>query len=345
MALRFPRFQRFVLRGPLIWRISSLARFMNAAIAVAARRLTHGPLLPSWCFEHEFTTYFFRAQCDVAYGLASAGRIAECRQAIDSLVFRMPALRQVRSAPERAGPVPGQWFVAAKPGPVGLYFHGGGYCLYPAITNNLIAALTAAVGGRCFVPNYRLAPEHLFPAQLEDARQCYRWMLERGVEPTQMFVAGDSAGGHLVLSLLLALGDARLPMPAAAVAMSPWIDPANSGDSMRANEAFDWMTKDMADLLGLWAGAGTGRDQPLFRLMSADLAALPPTLIQYGQAELFRDMIEQFRTRHAGAGQITFEAWPDMNHNFQGFGHLVSQSEDALARIASFVAGRCAVPG
>ena len=345
MALRFPRFQRFVLRGPLIWRLRSLARFISAAIVAAARRLTRGPLLPSWCFEHEFTTYFFRAQCDAAYGLASAGGIEECRQAIDSLVFRMPPLRQVRIAPERAGPLPGQWFAAARPGPVALYFHGGGYALYPAMTDNLIAALTSAVGGRCFVPNYRLAPEHPFPAQLEDALQCYRWMLQQGVLPSRMFVAGNSAGGHLALSLLLSLGDARLPMPAAAVAMSPWIDPGNSGESMRTNEAFDWMTKDMADLLGLWAGAASGRDHPLFRLMSADLTALPPTLIQFGQAELFRDMIDEFQRRHAGASQITFEAWPDMNHNFQGFGHLVGQSEDALARIASFVAGRCAVPG
>ena len=107
MALRFPRFQRFVLRGPVAWQIGSLGRFLRAALAVAWRRLWRGPLMPSWCFEQEFSTGFFRAQCDVAYALASAGRTGECRRAIDSLVFQMPPLRQVRITPEHEAPVPG----------------------------------------------------------------------------------------------------------------------------------------------------------------------------------------------------------------------------------------------
>lgn len=337
-----PRFQRFVLRGPPLLQLQSLTRFVRSAVAVTVGRLVRGPLLPSWSYEVEFTTHFFKSQCDAAYRLASAGKVAECRQTIDGLIFRTTSLREVAISPDIVAPVPGQWFASKRPGPVVLYLHGGGFAFFPAMTDNLIAALALAVGGRTFVPHYRLAPEHPYPAQLDDALKSYRWLLDQHVPPSRLVLAGDSAGGHLVLCLLMALRDTGLPLPAAAVALSPWIDPGNRGDSMLANERYDWMTKAMADQLGAWAGASGERSHPLFRLLEADLSALAPVLIQSGGVEIFHDMIEAFRARHAVANDVTFDLWPEMNHDFQGFGDLVAESKQALDRIASFVSTHCA---
>src|ERR1700689_1952231 len=112
MLPKFPKFQPFVLKGPTIWRLRSLVALAKSVVAVTARRLTRGPLLASWSYELELATHLFRAQCGAAVRLASAGKVAECRQAIDGLVFRLPALRNVQILAETAAPVPGQWFVA-----------------------------------------------------------------------------------------------------------------------------------------------------------------------------------------------------------------------------------------
>jgi len=344
MLSRFPRFQKFALKGPIVWRARSLLQFAISLGCVTVRRLARGPLLASWTYELELATHFFKAQGIAAFRAASAGKVDTCRQVIDSLTFQLPALASVHIVVEHAAPMPGKWFIARRPGPTALYFHGGGYAFYPAMTDNLAAAVSAAIGGRTFVPQYRLAPEHPFPAQLDDGLRSYRWLLEQGVMPSQLVVIGDSAGGHLALSVLLALHDAGLPSPAAGIAISPWVDPSNSGDSMQANGSFDWMTRDMADQLGKWAGAAGGSEHPLFWPMQADLKALPPVLVQSGGAEIFRDMIEDFRVRAEDAGaNVAFETWPDMNHNFQGFGSLLGESGQALDRMASFVAARCAL--
>jgi acetyl esterase/lipase len=111
---------------------------------------------------------------------------------------------------------------------------------------------------------------------------------------------------------------------------------------MQGNAPFDWMTPELADQLGAWLGAAGGRDHPLYRPMTADLTGLAPLLIQSGEVEIFRDMIESFRSRavHADA-DIVFQAWPDMNHNFQCFGDLLSESRAALDKITAFVSTRC----
>src|SRR5690348_15019449 len=129
-----PRFQKFVLRGPPLLRLRCLARFARAAVAVTLRRLVRGPRLPSWSYEVEFTTRFFQSQCDAVERLAAEGRVAECRLAIDGLVFRMASLRAVAIAREPAAPMPAQWFASGRPGPTVLYLHGGGFAFYPAMT-------------------------------------------------------------------------------------------------------------------------------------------------------------------------------------------------------------------
>jgi epsilon-lactone hydrolase len=331
-------FKLLSLNGSIGLRAGSLWRLTLATVSVLLRRLRHGRLRPSWTLAFEIGTRFFQAQDARVRAAAASGDVAHCRAIADSLVFYRPMLNDVRIKTEPR--VPGIWFVAPRPGPTVLYFHGGGYAFYPKMTDNIIAAVVIATGGRALVPNYPLAPEHPFPAQLDAARRAYRWLLE-SVRPEQIIVAGDSAGGHLALMLLLTLND--LPKPAAAVAISPWTDPRNGGASADANSVYDWMSPAMGDQLARWAGSEFTDNASLTEWPDVrDLAALPPLLVHAGDAEIARDMILQFcaRAKHAGA-PVTCRVWPDMNHNFHGFGEMMPQSRDALIEIGAFTAKHC----
>jgi acetyl esterase/lipase len=269
---------------------------------------------------------------------AASGNLARCRAIADSLVFHRPVLNKVQIETELHPP--GAWFVSRRTGPTVLYLHGGGYTFYPKMSDNIIAAVVTATGGRAFVPHYPLAPEQPFPAQLDAARDAYRWLL-KSLEPAQIVFAGDSAGGHLALMLLLTLND--LPRPAACVAISPWTDPRNGGASLVENSAFDWMSPAMGDQLARWAGREFTEHASLTEWPDIrDLAALPPLLIHAGEAEIARDMIVQFCTRAKRSGApVRWRVFADMNHNFHGFGEMIPQSRDALAEIGAFVAEHC----
>ena len=330
-------FVRIRLRGPIGSCIYSLFLLIKSAVTVAWQRMVRGPLRPSWGFEFEAATHFFQSQDARVSRLALSGNAAQCRQVVDSLVFRLPALERVRivSEPRFAG----SWLNGDRPGPTILHFHGGGYAFYPAMTNNIIATIAAAVGGRIFVPHYPLAPEHPFPAQLDYAENAYRWLLESGVAPSRIVMAGDSAGAHLMLSLLLRRHATGLPKPSAAIAISPWTDPGNGGASMQANSRFDWMSSTMSRQLAQWAGPDLQKFNLALWPHDRDLDELPPLLVHSGEAEICRDMIDEFcaQARRAGA-DVTYQCWPDMNHNFHGFGDRIPQSEMALKAIATFVA-------
>ena len=335
------RVQTFTLHGPLAARITSLLLLARSAVAVIVTRILRGPLRPSWPFELEVATRFFKAQDDQILALIAHAPMEEIRGRIDSLVFRLPVIDRVRRVPEHR--FAGHWLETDRPGPTVLYFHGGGYSLYPAMTDNLIAAVALAAGGRTFVPHYRLAPEHPYPSQIEDAKSAYRWLLQGGTAPSQLVLAGDSAGGHLVLVLALALKAAGLPLPAAAVAISPWTDPRNAGASMQSNRPFDWMSPRMSDQLARWAGPELAQASLLHWPRTDDFKHLPPLLVQAGEAEICIDMIDAFCDLAERAGtDITYRRYPDMTHNFHGFGDLVPQSREALDEIGAFIAARTA---
>jgi monoterpene epsilon-lactone hydrolase len=331
-------FKPLSLHGSIALRAASLLRLACAAAITVLRRLFIGALRPSWTLAFEIATCFFKAQDARVRTVAATGDIARCRAIADSLVFYRPALNELRI--ERETRLPGNWFVAPRPGPTVLYLHGGGYAFYPRMTDNIVAAVSLATGGRTFALHYPLAPEHPFPAQLDAARRAYAWLLE-SIPPSQVILAGDSAGGHLALMLLLTLNE--LPRPAAAIAVSPWTDPTNGGASIAENSAFDWMSPQMSDQLASWAGTEFTRNASLTDWPDVrDLAELPPTLVHAGDAEICRDMVVQFCTRAKNAGApVTCRVWPDMNHNFHGFGELMPQSRDALAEIGAFAAQHC----
>jgi acetyl esterase/lipase len=220
-----------------------------------------------------------------------------------------------------------------------LYLHGGAYTRGSCATHrNLAAMIAAACGAPVYVADYRLAPEHPFPAAIDDARAALAW-LSTHVAPLRTVVAGDSAGGGLALALLVAQRDADAPLPAAAVLVSPWADLTGESASFRDRAALDPVcTPD-----GLLAGAAmytAGADvrDPLVSPAFADLAGLPPLYVLVGDAEILLDDSTTVASRAADAGvDVRLEVWPEMVHVFPAFAQLLPEGRDAIERIGAFI--------
>ncbi|MFZ3499578.1 alpha/beta hydrolase [Streptomyces sp. 5.8] len=222
-----------------------------------------------------------------------------------------------------------------------LYFHGGGWVFgSPATALNLTAALVRRTGLRAASVDYRLAPEHPFPAALEDGTAAYRDLLDQGVPAERIVLAGESAGGGLSVTALLAAREAGLPMPAAAVAFSPVLDASLSGGSMTAkNDADPLFTR--ADLATVFVHylAGQDPDQALLSpALHGDLTGLPPLLLQAGSNEVLLDDSTRFAARAAAAGvDVRLDITADVPHVFQAFEGLLDEAEAALDRAARFI--------
>jgi acetyl esterase/lipase len=198
--------------------------------------------------------------------------------------------------------------------------------------------ITEASKSRLFALDYRLAPEHQSPAQLEDAVAAYTWLLDQGVPPENMVVAGDSAGAHLALGCLLKLRDLKMPMPLLAIALSPPTDFETEWPSFTRNAKFDWIQKCMLDKWAAYFCSPDDWANPLVSLAKADFTKLCPIYIQCGGAEILHDSIQAFgQSAQAQGAQVTIESWPDMNHVFQFFGSFSPQSSQALSQIGKVI--------
>jgi acetyl esterase/lipase len=222
-----------------------------------------------------------------------------------------------------------------------LYFHGGGYVFYTKAHDNLMASVAQAMQARLLALDYRLAPEQPYPGQLEDALAAYRWLLAQGCAPGQLFIAGDSAGGNLVLSFLLGLREAGLPQPALAVGLCPWTNLEVPDSSLTTNAAYDWIEGPMAVKCAAWFYGNADPADPKVSPAYADLRGLAPIYLQAGGREVLHDMIVDFvrRAREQGA-DVTLDIWENMNHDFQAYGDLIAESREAHARIRA-AADRC----
>jgi monoterpene epsilon-lactone hydrolase len=243
-----------------------------------------------------------------------------------------------------ANGVQAQWLVPAEAeaGRVVLYFHGGSY-LYGSVESHLglTGNLAKAARARALSVDYRLAPEHPFPAAVEDAVSAYRWLLDQGFEPGNIVLAGDSAGGGLVVAALVALRDAGEPLPAGAVCLSPWTDLTCNSET--------WTTKaDVELVLDLGATRREARTYlgdvdpatPLASPLYADLRDLPPLLIQVGSDEvLLADATGLAdRARQAGVA-VTLEVWEGMQHVWQFVATYLPEARQAIEGIGRFVEG------
>jgi epsilon-lactone hydrolase len=242
-----------------------------------------------------------------------------------------------------AGGVEGEWISPAD-APLDkaiLYFHGGGFRIGSVASHrDLIAQIAVASGCRVLAINYRLAPEHRFPAALDDALAAYGWMLGQGLTPGNVAFAGDSAGGNLVLAAMLALRERGLPLPIAAVLMSPWTDLAATGTSYVTRAEVDPIHQRpmiLALAKNYLGGQGDPCD-PLVSPLYADLAGLPPLLIQVGDRETVLDDSVMFADLARAAGvDVHLEVWDGMIHVFQMFGAELPEAHQAIASIAQFL--------
>lgn len=259
---------------------------------------------------------------------------------MEKAAFRLDA--DIKAEPVSANGVPGEWITApgADTGRNVLYLHGGGYTIGSIKTHRCLAGwVSRAAKARVLIIDYRLAPEHPFPAAVDDALAAYRCMLDSGVKPSRATIAGDSAGGGLTVAALLAIRDAKLPLPAAGVCLSPWVDMEGSGESMKTKADVDPMVAsgNLGDMAAAYLGGKDPRT-PLASPLYADLRGLPPMLIQVGTAEVLLDDSKRLAERARAAGvDAIYEPWEHMIHVWQIFVPMLDEAKQAVERIGEFI--------
>jgi acetyl esterase/lipase len=224
-----------------------------------------------------------------------------------------------------------------------LYLHGGGYSLGSARSHRSLGKRIAfAARARVVLPDYRLAPEHPFPAAVDDAVASYRWLLSTGVRPERIAVAGDSAGAGLALALLVSLRDAGAPLPACAVLLSPFADLACSGKSYASlAESDPIVSREMGVAMGrAYVGDGDP-SHPLASPIRAALQGLPPLLVQVGSREVVLDDARAIERHAREAGvPVKLDLWPGMVHAWHLYASALEEGRRAIEELASFVRER-----
>jgi len=246
----------------------------------------------------------------------------------------------VKQEPIRAAGVPAFWFTPpnARAKSAILYLHGGGYVMGSVATHrSLIGRIARATGIRCLALDYRLAPEHPFPAGIDDACAAYRWLIAEGIPASGIAIAGDSAGGGLALACLVALRDAGDRLPAAAVCLSPLADLEQSGDSSKGGIDDPMVSRDGTEVMIEAYLQGRDRRDPRASPIHADFKGFPPLLIQVGTREILLDDSTRVAARARAAGvPVELEVGEGLTHVFQLHPHL-PESATAVESIARFV--------
>ena len=277
-------------------------------------------------------------------------KLAKCRSPQDvRRVFnsaRTISPRGVTYTPATLGGIPGEWVLAKKEPAVGtlLYLHGGGYVGMSPVTHRAITGAFARRGLRVFAADYRLAPEHVFPAALDDATAAWTAM-RSGVEGP-CYVAGDSAGGGLTLALMLNLRDKGLPLPDAAIAFSPWTDLANTGETMKSNAQRDplLVSEGIETISSAYLGDADPHN-PLASPLYGDYAGLPPILFSVGDTEILLDDCLRAAARAEEAGVVTkICVEHDMPHVFVLANRVTPEARRAMDEAAAFLRNAGAAP-
>ncbi|GIS93322.1 MAG: hydrolase [Dehalococcoidia bacterium] len=221
-----------------------------------------------------------------------------------------------------------------------LYLHGGGYVIGSVRTHRvLLAHLARAAKARVLALDYRLAPETPFPGPIDDTVNAYQWLLSDGIEPANMAIAGDSAGGGLVVAALVALKSVGEPLPAAGVCISPWSDMESTGGSMMTNSESDpSVSKErLLKLAGIYLN-GKNPQAPLASPIHADLTGLPPLLLQVGSIEVLLDDSTMLKEQAHKAGvSVQMEVWDDMPHVWHHYAPILPEARKAISKIGEFL--------
>lgn len=268
--------------------------------------------------------------------------IHEARAVLDQAFAVYPPASDVTIFEIDAGGVPCQWITVpgVSQDRLIIYFHGGAYATCsPTTHKDLISRLSLASGAAALGVDYRLAPEYLFPTAVEDCLAAYNWALGHGFEPRNIVLAGDSAGGGLVVSVLLAARDSALPLPAAGVCFSPWVDLECTGESMSVNDHLDAFIK----YEGLFGRAQSYLGEadpkhPWASALYADLHGLPPLLIHVGSAETLLDDSTRLAILAKNAGvDVSFKIWDDMVHVWQLFASVLPEGQQSIDESGEFI--------
>ncbi len=268
--------------------------------------------------------------------------LAARRERLDSLGRDYVLPSDVTVTPVLAGGVPAEWTwtAGADDTQVLLFLHGGGYMAGSLASHrHVVAEAGREAGTRTLALAYRLAPEHPFPAAVDDALAGYRYLLDGGTAPEHIVLAGESAGGGLALATVLSLREAGLPLPRCLWLSSPWVDLALTGGTLTDKAAVDPLLSQayLSDLAAAYL-AGSDPRAPLVSPIHADLAGLPPLLIQVGSAEVLLDDAVRLASR-AGAADcaVSLQIWPHMIHAWHLFYPEVDEGRAALRQAGSFI--------
>ncbi len=268
--------------------------------------------------------------------------LAERRQRLDALGKNYATSVEVHLQRIHANGVEAEWSISsgADPARTILFLHGGGYISGSIESHRPLATeIGRAAGAPTLSLGYRLAPEHRFPDAVEDVISGYRFLLDRGIASDRIAIAGDSAGGGLVIALMIAARDRGLPLPSCGWCISPWVDLECTGSTMSTKAAVDPLIQKpyLMELANDYLGGASPRAElasPLF----ADLKGLPPVLIQVGSAEtLLDDSVRLAGALGAADVAVTLEIWPDMIHAFPLFHQVVGAGRQAIEQAGQFM--------
>jgi monoterpene epsilon-lactone hydrolase len=275
-------------------------------------------------------------------GLDTSADVPTLRAAFSALMAQVPVPPDVQQSPVEIGGVAGVEVTIEGNASenVILYFHGGVYVIgYAAATVPLVGDLVRRTGAKAITLEYRLAPEHPYPAAVEDARAAYVGLLAQGIAPGQIVLAGESAGGGLAVALLLALREAGVPLPSCGYLMSPYVDLTLSGETLAAKQEVDplltpaGLRARVPDYVG-----GADAADPLISPIFGDLSELPPLLIQVGSHEVLLSDALRLAARAAVCDvPVTLEVTPGVPHVFQAYAGLLDEAGAALDRASDFV--------
>jgi epsilon-lactone hydrolase len=221
-----------------------------------------------------------------------------------------------------------------------LYFHGGGLVVGSVRAHrSIVAKFVKGSEAPALVFDYALAPEHPFPEGLNDSIAAYKYLLAEGIKPAKIVFAGDSGGGNLCLATMLALKDKRIPLPAAAVVLSPWTDLKNSGESLTTNAELDTLCwKDAQEVFARYYAGENDPGQPLISPLYGDLSGLPPLLIYTGSDELLRDDSTRFAAKARDAGvDVTLRIGAGLFHCYPACSPLFPEAKQAMSEICTFI--------
>ena len=268
---------------------------------------------------------------------------AERRQRLDEVGSVWPVAEDVQLNAVDLRGVPGEWSIVpgSDAGRVLMFFHGGGYCSGSILSHRrMVTEAGRAAGVGTLAVGYRLAPEHPFPAALNDALVAWHFLRDEGIAAAHVGIGGDSAGGGLIVALINALRDDKEPLPACAWLVSPWTDLTMSGSTLTTKDKTDPIIHKayLQELADAYLAGGMNTKDPRVSPLYADLRDFPPTLIQVGSAETLLDDATRFAAALGVADvPVTLEVWPHMIHAWHLWNAHLEPGRRALASAGAFI--------